>query len=132
MFFGISHHKIFPPGTSNDGEMAAGVAAGFQSEHGYFSDVEDENDEASDEEYMPREALRREIRVGPEYQADVPSCTEPGTAPLENGTNGSAKEEDDANEDLLLWKPGDADEDKGILNNARPNIALTLHPHRRL
>lgn len=102
--------NFFCLGTSNEGEAHTANATG----HGYFSDVEDEQDEASDEEYVPREALRREIRVGPEYQADVPSVAEAGMGPTENGTNECAvKHENDADDDLLLWKPGYANEDQG-------------------
>ncbi len=96
-----------PPPDPSSG-TSFGVA-GFGHEHGYFSDVE-ESDE-SDSEYLPPESWKKEIRVGAEYQAEVPE----GTLELQGGHMEAVDEDDwqtiqrqmnlDPGRSGLLWRP---------------------------
>lgn len=71
------------PSTPDDSEQK-------HESHGYFSDVEDTEE---DTDYVPPDPWRREVREGPGYQANVPDCPS-FTSPYTGQERGS-----------LLWSP---------------------------
>ncbi|KHN79914.1 Mesoderm induction early response protein 3 [Toxocara canis] len=79
----------------NDTEMSAGSSSGGKSKakgesRGYFSEEED-NEE--DDEYVPPDPWRKNVRQGPFYQATIPAFISPDV------------DYSSAERELLLWRP---------------------------
>lgn len=68
-------------GTSGGSLSVAGGAVEVPNPHGYFAAEESEEDEEVDEDYRPPDAWRKEIRIGPEFQASLPDLGAPDSIP---------------------------------------------------
>ncbi|VDN24232.1 unnamed protein product [Gongylonema pulchrum] len=89
---GSDQSAVTSPDTSEADVAGPSSAASHKEKpnaHGYFSDVDD-NDEDAD--YVPPDPWRRNVRQGPIYQASVPDSMSPPRSPYdEHG--------------VLLWSP---------------------------
>ncbi len=58
----------------------------------------DEDDEESDEDFVPEESRRKEIQVGPEYQAEIPEFVSDPIAEKQADSQTSSKQ--------IIWSDG--------------------------